>query len=92
MDESWACSAAHAHVLHIDPASRAWEYLRGNPRCQRDWVRYRRSASQRVAVRRELATVVDLRLDARQVSPAWVIDEPPPVTLVRDAMGLSSAG
>lgn len=86
MDDSWACSAAYAYVLHLDPASRAWEYLRRNPRYQRDWVRYRRSASQRIAARWGLAAVVDPRLDARQVSPVWVIDEPPPVTLVRDAM------
>ena len=86
MDDSWACSAAYAYVLHLDPASRAWEYLRRNPRYQRDWVRYRRSASQRIAGRWGLAALVDPRLDARQVSPAWVIDEPPPVTLVRDEM------
>jgi len=86
MDDSWACSAAYAYVLHLDPASRAWEYLRRNPRYQRDWVRYRRSASQRVAGRWGLAALVDPRLDARQVSPAWVIGTAPPVTLVRDEM------
>ena len=86
MDDSWACSAAYAYVLHLDPASRAWEYLRRNPRYQRDWAHYRRSASQRVAGRWGLAALVDPRLDARQVSPVWVIDEPPPVTLVRDEM------
>ena len=86
MDDSWACSAAYAYVLHLDPASRAWEYLRRNPRYQRDWVRYRRSASQRVAGRWGLAALVDPRLDARQVSPVWVIGTTPPVTLVRGEM------
>ena len=84
MDDSWACSAAYAYVLHLDPASRAWEYLRRNPRYQRDWAHYRRSASQRVAGRWGLAALVDPRLDARQVSPVWVIGTAPPVTLVRD--------
>ena len=86
MDDSWACCAAYAYVLHLDPASRAWEYLRRNPRYQRDWVHYRRSASQRVAGRWGLAALVDPRLDAQQVSPAWVIGTTPPVALVRDEM------
>ncbi len=86
MDDSWACSAAYAYVLHLDPASRAWEYLRRNPRYQRDWVRYRRSASQRVAGRWGLVALVDPRLDSRQVSPAWVIGTAPPIALVRDEM------
>ncbi len=84
MDDSWACSAAYAYVLHLNPASRAWEYLRRNPRYQRDWVRWRRSASQCVAPLWGLASFVDPQLDARQVSPVWAIDEPPPVSLVRD--------
>ena len=86
MDDSWVCSAAYAYVLHLDPASRAWEYLRRDPRYHRDWVRCRRSASQRVAARWGLAALVDPRLDARQVSPVWVIGAAPPVTLVRDEM------
>jgi hypothetical protein len=92
MDDSWACSAAYAYVLHLDPASRAWEYLRRNPRYYRDWVRYRRSASQRVAGRWGLAALVDPRLDARQVSPVWVIGAAPPVTVVRDEMYSHRAG
>jgi len=86
MDDSWACAAAYAYVLHLDPASRAWEYLRRNPRYHRDWVRYRRSASHRVAARWGLATLVAPRLDARQVLPIWTIDESPSVMLVRDEM------
>ena len=86
MDDSWACSAAYAYVLHLDPASRAWEHLRRNPRYQRDWAHYRRKASQRVAARWGLAALVDPQLDARQVSPVWVIGTTPPVTLVRGEM------
>jgi len=92
MDDSWACSAAYAYVLHLDPACRAWEYLRRNPRYHRDWVRYRRSESQRVAARWGLAALVDLRLYARQVSPVWVIGAAPPVTVVRDEMYSHRAG
>lgn len=84
MDASWACSAAYVYVLHLPPASRAWEYLRRNPRYARDWMRCRRSASQRVATRWGLASLVDPRIDARQVSPVWVIDRLAPVALVRD--------
>ncbi|MBW4053773.1 MAG: DUF2285 domain-containing protein [Proteobacteria bacterium] len=86
MDASWACSAAYVYVLHLDPGSRAWEYLRRNPRYVRDWMRYRRSSSQRIAVRWGLASLVDPRLDARQVSPVWAVDDLAPVTLVRDEM------
>jgi hypothetical protein len=86
MDESWACSAAYVYVLHLDPGSRAWEYLRRNPRYVRDWMRYRRSSSQRIAVRWGLASLVDPRLDARQVSPVWAVGDLAPVTLVRDEM------
>jgi len=92
MDDSWACSAAYAYVLHLDPACRAWEYLRRNPRYHRDWVRYRRSESQRVAARWGLAALADPRLDARQVSPVWVIGAAPPVTVVRDEMYSHRAG
>ena len=92
MDDSWACSAAYAYVLHLDPASRAWEYLRRNPRYHRDWARSRRSASQRVAARWGLAALVDPRLDARQASPVWVIGAAPPVTVVRDEMHSHRAG
>ena len=87
MDASWACSAAYVYVLHLPPALRAWEYLRRNPRYVHDWMQYRRSASQRVAARWGLESLVDPRLDAREVSPVWVIDESAPVTLVRDEMG-----
>lgn len=86
MDADWACSAAYVYVLHLDPGSRAWEYLRRNPRYVRDWARCRRSASQRVAIRWGLASLVDPRLDAREVSPVWVIGDVAPVTLVRDEM------
>ena len=86
MDEYWACSAAYVYVLHLDPGSRAWEYLRRNPRYMHDWMHYRRSPSQRIAVRWGLASLVDPRLDARQVSPVWGIGDVAPVTLVRDEM------
>ena len=86
MDDAWTCSAAYAYTLHLEPGSRAWEYLRRNPRYVRDWVRYRRKASHRIAARWGLATLVDPRLDAREISPVWVIGAPPPVTLVRDEM------
>ena len=86
MDDSWACSAAYAYVLHLDPVSRAWEYLRRNPRYQRDWAHHRRGRPQRIAARWGLATLVDPRFDARQVSPVWMIGTAPPVALVRDEM------
>lgn len=84
MDTAWTCSAAYVYALHLDPASRAWEYLRRNPRYVRDWVRYRRRASHGIAARWGLETLVDPQLDARQVSPVWVIDALSPVMLVRD--------
>jgi hypothetical protein len=86
MDAPWACSAAYVYVLHLEPASRAWEFLRRNPRYVRDWMRYHRRVSSRVAARWGVATLVDPRLDAREASPAWVVGVPPPVTLVRDEM------
>ena len=86
MDAYWACSAAYAYVLHLPPASRAWEYLRRNPRYVHDWMHCRRIASQRVATRWGLACLVDPRLDAREVSPVWVTGDVAPVTLVRDEM------
>jgi hypothetical protein len=72
------------YALHLDPDSRAWEYLRRNPRYVRDWVRYRHRASHRIAARWGLETLVDPQLDARQVSPVWAIDALSPVMLVRD--------
>jgi len=86
MDVPWACLAAYVYVLHLEPASRAWEFLRRNPRYVREWMRYRRGASQRVAARWGLATLVDPRLDAREASPVWVTGTPSPVTLARDEM------
>ena len=86
MDADWACSAAYVYVLHLDPGSRAWEYLRRNPRYVHDWAHYRRSSSQRIAMRWGLASLVDPRLDARQVSPVWAVGDLTPVTLVRDEM------
>ena len=84
MDAPWTCWAAYVYVLHLEPASRAWEYLRRNPRYARDWMRFRRGASQRVAARWGLAVLIDPRLDAREASPAWAIRAPAPVRLVRD--------
>ena len=84
MDTAWTCSAAYVYALHLDPASRAWEYLRRNPRYVRDWVRYRRRTSDGIAVRWGLETLVDPQLDARQVSPVWAIDALSHVMLVRD--------
>lgn len=84
MEASWACSAAYVYVLHLPPASRAWEYLRRNPRYVHDCKRHRRGASQRVATRWGLASLVDPRLDSREVSPVWVIGDVAPVALVRD--------
>ncbi|MGA7538118.1 MAG: DUF2285 domain-containing protein [Steroidobacteraceae bacterium] len=86
MDAYWACSAAYVYVLHLDPGSRAWEYLRRNPRYVHDWTHYHRGPSQRIAVRWGLASLVDPRLDARQVSPVWAVGDLAPVTLVRDEM------
>ncbi len=84
MDESWACSAAYVYALHLDPSARAWEYLRRNPRYQRDWVRCRRSASHGIAAQWGLATLVDPRLDARQVVPVWTLETRCLITLVTD--------
>ena len=84
MDAPWACSAAYVYVLHLEPASRAWEFLRRNPRYVRAWMRYHRRASSRIAARWGLATLVDPRLDAREAAPVWVVGTPPPVTVVRD--------
>jgi hypothetical protein len=86
MDADWACSAAYVYVLHLDPGSRAWEYLRRNPRYVHAWMHFRRSSSQRIAMRWGLASLVDPRLDARQVSPVWLVGDLTPVTLVRDEM------
>lgn len=86
MDAPWACSAAYVYVLHLEPASRAWEFLRRNPRYVREWMRHHRRASSRIAARWGLATLVDPRLDAREASPVWVVGVPTPVTLVRDEM------
>jgi hypothetical protein len=47
---------------------------------------YRRSASERIAARWGLSTLVDPQLDAREASPSWEIGTPPCVTLVRDEM------
>lgn len=84
MDAPWACSAAYVYMLHLEPASRAWEFLRRNPRYVRDWMRYHRRVSSRVAARWGVATLVDPRLDAREASPVWVVGAPPPVTVVRN--------
>lgn len=50
-------------------------------------MHHRRSPSQRIAARWGLASLMDPRIDAREVLPVWVIDDSAPVTLVRDAMG-----
>ncbi|MGC8519978.1 MAG: DUF2285 domain-containing protein, partial [Steroidobacteraceae bacterium] len=60
------------------------EYLRRNPRYQRDWVRCRRSASHGIAAQWGLATLVDPRLDARQVVPVWTLETRCLITLVTD--------
>lgn len=86
MDADWPCSAAYVYVLHLEPGSRAWEYLRRNPRYVRDWMRHRRSASHAVAARWGLASLVDPRLDGRAASPIWTSSAAPPVALVRDRM------
>ncbi len=84
MDAPWTCWAAYVYALHLEPASRAWEYLRRNPRYARDWMRSRRGASQRIAARWGLVVLIDPRLDAREASPVWAIRAPAPVRLVRD--------
>ena len=84
MDAPWTCWAAYVYALHLEPASRAWEYLRRNPRYARDWMRFRRGTSQRIAARWGLALLIDPRLDAREASPVWAIAAPAPVRLVRD--------
>ena len=84
MDAPWTCWAAYVYVLHLEPASRAWEYLRRNPRYAHDWMRSRRGASQRIAARWGLAVLIDPRLDAREASPVWAIGAPAAVRLVRD--------
>ena len=84
MDAPWTCSAAYVYVLHLKPASRAWEYLRRNPHYARDWMRYRRGASQRIAARWGLAVLIDPRLDAREASPVWAMGDTAPVRLVPD--------
>lgn len=84
MDAPWTCSAAYVYALHLDPASRAWEYLRRNPRYVRDWVRYRRRGSHGIAARWGLAILVDPRLDARQVVPVWTLETRCLITLVTD--------
>lgn len=92
MDDAWACSAAYGYVVHLAPALRAWEYLRRNPRYVRDWVRYRRRASPRIAARWGLAALVDPHLDARQVLPVWAVGPACPVTLVRDETARAGSG
>ena len=84
MDAPWTCSAAYVYTLHLEPASRAWEYLRRNPRYARDWMRFRGGTSQRIAARWGLAVLIDPRLDAREASPVWAIGAPAPVRLVCD--------
>ena len=84
MDAPWTCWAAYVYALHLEPASRAWEYLRRNPRYARDWTRSRRGASQRIAARWGLAVLIDPRLDAREAFPVWATRAPAPVRLVRD--------
>ena len=84
MDAPWTCWAAYVYALHLEPASRAWEYLRRNPCYARDWMRFRRGTSQRIAARWGLAVLIDPRLDARETSPVWAIWAPAPVRLVRD--------
>ena len=84
MDAIWPCSAAYVYVLHLEPALRAWEFLRRNPRYVRDWARHHRSPSPRIPTRWGLAALVDPRMDAREVSPVWTIGAPSPVTVVRD--------
>ena len=84
MDAPWTCWAAYVYALHLEPASRAWEYLRRNPRYARDWMRFRRGASQRIAARWGLAVLIDPRLDAREAFPVWATRAPAPVRLVRD--------
>ena len=84
MVESWACSAAYVYALHLDPSARAWEYLRRNPRYVRDWMRCRRHGSHGIAAQWGLATLVDPRLDARQVVPVWTLETRCLITLVTD--------
>lgn len=84
MDESWACSAAYVYALHLNPSARAWEYLRRNPHYVRDWMRCRRRGSHGIAARWGLATLVDPRLDARQVVPVWTLETRCLITLVTD--------
>ena len=84
MDAPWTCWAAYLYALHLEPVSRAWEYLRRNPRYVRDWMRFRRRASQRIAARWGLAVLIDPRLDAREAFPVWATGAPAPVRLVRD--------
>ena len=84
MDAPWTCWAAYVYALHLEPASRAWEYLRRNPRYARDWMRSRRGASQRIAAQWGLEVLIDPRLDAREASPVWATGAPAPVRLVHD--------
>jgi len=89
MDAPWTCWAAYVYALHLEPASRAWEYLRRNPRYARDWMRFRRGASQRIAARWGLAVLIDPGLDAREVSSVWATGATAPVRLVRDEYRLA---
>ena len=86
MDAIWSCSAAYVYVLHLEPARRAWEYLRRNPCYVRDWARHHRNPTPRIPERWGLGALVNPRMDAREASPVWTIAAAAPVTVVRDEM------
>lgn len=49
----WQATAAYFYVLHLDPGSLAWEYLRRNSKYVHDWKRGARHRA-RAAIRWEL--------------------------------------
>jgi hypothetical protein len=66
---TWHAGAAYLYMLHLDPASLAWEYLRRNPQYRCDWMH--RSADKDGAVKWRMTAFEDPFLDARVAHPSW---------------------
>ena len=67
----WRAQAAYLYVLHLDPVSLAWEYLRRSPRYQASWRESGGGLDRRASKAWGLRYLEDPHRDSRIAEPVW---------------------
>ncbi len=68
---AWRVQAAYLYVLHLDPVSLAWEYLRRSPRYQASWRESGGGLDRQAGQPWGLRYLEDPQRDSRIAEPVW---------------------